>query len=83
MWQHIINKGELLKLTKEEGVELTNEQLEAISGGGVCDTLPTTSDYRYAVYACSACNSPSLSPRADATGHRCLLCKKCGKIYYF
>ena len=28
------NSDELLKLAKKEGIELTNEQLEAISGGG-------------------------------------------------
>ena len=28
--------NELLKLSKEEGIELTSEQLEAVSGGGAC-----------------------------------------------
>lgn len=28
------NGEELLKLAKEEGVELSNEQLEAVNGGG-------------------------------------------------
>lgn len=28
------NQEEILKLAKEEGIELTNEQLEAVSGGG-------------------------------------------------
>ena len=32
------NSEELLKLAKEEGVELTDEQLKAISGGGLCST---------------------------------------------
>lgn len=31
------NQEEVLKLAKEEGVELTDEQLEAVSGGS-CDT---------------------------------------------
>ena len=30
------NQEELLALAKEEGIELTNEQLEAISGGITC-----------------------------------------------
>ena len=30
------SQEELLKLAKKEGIELTNEQLETISGGGVC-----------------------------------------------
>ena len=28
------NQEEMLKLAKEEGIELTDEQLEAVSGGG-------------------------------------------------
>lgn len=32
------NQEELLKLAKEEGIELTSEQLEAISGGGACSS---------------------------------------------
>ena len=31
------NQEELLKLAKEEGIELSNEQLEAVSGG-VCSS---------------------------------------------
>ena len=34
------NQEEVLKVAKEEGVELTDEQLEAVSGGG-CDTSST------------------------------------------
>ena len=30
------NNEEILKLAKEEGVELTDEQLEAVSGGSLC-----------------------------------------------
>lgn len=33
---------EILKIAKEEGIELTNEQLEAISGGGVCTSISRT-----------------------------------------
>lgn len=32
------NNSELLELAKEEGVELTHEQLEAISGGACSDS---------------------------------------------
>ena len=31
------NQEELLALAREEGVELTDEQLAAVSGGGLCD----------------------------------------------
>ena len=30
------SQEEILKLAKEEGIELTDEQLEAVSGGGSC-----------------------------------------------
>ena len=33
---------EILKVAKEEGIELTNEQLEAVAGGGVCSSLTRT-----------------------------------------
>ena len=32
------NNDELLSLAKHEGIELSNEQLEAINGGGCSDT---------------------------------------------
>ena len=31
---------EILELAKKEGVQLTDEQLEAVSGGGCLDTNP-------------------------------------------
>ena len=36
------NQEEMLKLAKEEGIELTDEQLEAISGGGACTSIART-----------------------------------------
>ena len=33
---------EILKVAKEEGIELTNEQLEAVARGGVCSSLTRT-----------------------------------------
>lgn len=33
------NHEELLAVAKQEGIELTNEQLETISGGGACSSL--------------------------------------------
>ena len=39
------NQEELLKLAKEEGVELTGEQLEAVNGGTcvMCESQPESS----------------------------------------
>ena len=34
------NQEEILKLAKEEGVELTDEQLQAVSGGGCSEHCP-------------------------------------------
>ena len=34
------NTEEVLAIAKEEGIELTDEQLEAVSGG-MCSTIPT------------------------------------------
>ena len=34
------NQEDILKLAKEEGIELTNEQLEAVSGGGCSEHCP-------------------------------------------
>ena len=38
------NGNELLELAKAEGVELTDEQLKAISGGGVCSVVSNIGD---------------------------------------
>ena len=43
------NHQELLKLAQEEGIELTPEQLEAVSGGGLCVSTPT--------FTCPKCGS--------------------------
>jgi transposase-like protein len=64
------NQEEVLKLAKEEGVELSEEQLEAVSGG-VCSTTPThcpfcgSNDFAVAsanitttTYCCFHCGRP-------------------------
>lgn len=69
------NQEELLTLAKEEGVELTEEQLEAVSGG--CNTsnkiscpdcfcaseVVTHWDERY--YRCNRCGHTWLKPEYD------------------
>ncbi len=49
------DSSEILALAKEEGMELTDEQLEAVSGGGCLD--PTTK--------CPECGSKSVSETVD------------------
>ena len=60
------NQEELLALAKAEGVELTNEQIEAVSGGGCLSSMKCpqcgSKDYRklptYQISGCSTykCN---------------------------
>lgn len=38
--------NELLKLSKEEGIELTSEQLEAVSGGACSESKDDSSTHR-------------------------------------
>ena len=42
------NQEELLKVAKEEGIELTDQQLEAVNGG-ICTSTPN--------FTCPKCNS--------------------------
>ncbi len=55
------NKEVLLKLAKQEGIELTDEQLQAVNGGGCFSTFKCPScgseDYRkLPVYQVSGCS---------------------------
>ena len=47
---------ELLVLAKAEGIELTNEQLEAISGGGACSVISDVGDFLNP-FDCPECGS--------------------------
>ena len=38
------NHDELLSLAKEEGIELTDEQLQVVSGGGACSAISSIGD---------------------------------------
>ena len=66
------NSEELLALAKEEGIELTDEQLEAVSGGSICST-PT--------FTCPECGSTKVSAYSQTSPvHKLWVCdcKKCG-----
>ena len=60
------NTEEMLALAKEEGIELTDEQLEAISGGA-CN------DDNYTVIRCPSCHSSNLN-RTSAGHFECISC---------
>jgi ribosomal protein S27AE len=60
---------ELLALAKEEGIELNNEQLQAISGGGLCSA-------GYEV-TCPNCDSLDVEELDDGR----YKCGKCHKVF--
>ena len=70
------NHEELLKFAKEEGIELSNEQLETISGGGACTVISDIGDKI----------NPSDCPKCGANGPKKdgdkRVCKKCGHVWY-
>ncbi len=73
------NSEELLELAKKEGVELTDEQLQVIAGGGKCQTTPESD--------CMYCGSKDVNIKRQSTGvlfdyqFECT-CRNCGRIFY-
>lgn len=69
----IKNQEELQKLASEEGIELTDEQLEAVSGG--CGTT-----------TCPSCGQSEFDREASYAGNMKaklkFTCKKCGHVWY-
>ena len=64
------SQEELLALAKKEGIELNNEQLEAVCGG--CNTTPR----------CPSCNSSNVK-RVMEKGHWTYeyRCNDCGNVF--
>ena len=69
------NHEELLELAKKEGIELTDEQLQAVSGGGVCSAVSELGD-KINPFDCPKCGANS--PIKDG---KQLTCKKCGYVW--
>ena len=73
------NNEELLALAKEEGIELNDEQLSAISGGGC-----SSPDFQGAV--CPGCYGTDIDARYDEAmnnsrgGYHCT-CRSCGATF--
>ncbi len=67
---------EVLELAKAEGVELNDEQLEAVSGGGCTDI----------VKKCDECGSKKVDCIGDVDRNgkvqKKYKCKKCGNVFY-
>ena len=67
------NQEELLTLAKQEGVELSDEQLAAVSGG-ICTSTPT--------FVCPVCGSPRVKTNHyinDICEWYSNTCENCGK----
>ena len=66
------NSDELLALAKEEGIELSDEQLETVSGGGACTVISDLGD-DINPFDCPKCGKNR--PIKDG---RTYTCEKCG-----
>ena len=66
------NSEELLVLAKAEGVELTDEQLKAISGGGACSVVSDVGDYLNP-FDCPKCGCNDVKKDGNV-----YTCEKCG-----
>ena len=69
------NSDELLALAKAEGVELTDEQLAAISGGGVCSAASNVGDFLNP-FDCPECGSNNIKA-VEGKGNL-FACQSCG-----
>ena len=65
------NSESLLKLAKEEGIELSDEQLEAVSGGGCFSTAK-----------CAGCGGELEEYWKPGRKTVRVTCKKCGNVFY-
>ena len=63
---------ELLALAKKEGIELSDEQLAAVSGGGACSVISDIGD-KINPSDCPKCGANN--PKKDGNLR---ICKKCG-----
>ena len=66
------NHEELLALAKAEGIELTDEQLQTISGGGACSVISDVGDY-INPFDCPKCGSNDVKKDGNV-----YTCEKCG-----
>ena len=66
---------ELLALAKAEGIELSDEQLAVVSGGGACSVISDVGD-KINPWDCPKCGANK--PEKDG---KKLTCKKCGYVW--
>ena len=63
---------ELMKLAKKEGIELTDEQLAIVSGGGACSVISDIGDY-INPNDCPRCGSNNIKDKGTY-----YICQSCG-----
>ena len=69
------NEAELLELAKQEGVELTDSQLESVNGGACQSFKQTVQD---TCPMCSALTTGEYEETTPGDGHYHFICKSCG-----
>ena len=70
------SQEEIIALAKQEGIELTDEQLAAISGGGACSVVSDIGD-KINPFDCPFCG---YNGKFDKDGNE-ITCPKCGKTW--
>ena len=66
------NHDELLSLAKKEGIELSEEQLEAVSGGGACSAISSLGD------KINPWDGPTCGANRPIKDGKKYKCEKCG-----
>ena len=72
--KHCKNSEELLKLAKEEGVQLSDEQLDAVSGG--CYNSSSVERYEIDEMQCPECLNRHCMEKVSDAWYRCKWCNK-------
>lgn len=66
---------ELLALAKKEGIELSDEQLAAVSGGGACSVVSDIGD------SINPFDCPKCGANRPIKDGKKLTCEKCGYVW--
>ena len=69
------NSEEILALAKAEGIELTDEQLTTISGGGACSAISDFGD------SINPWDCPKCGANRPIKDGKKLTCQKCGYVW--
>ena len=77
------SKEEFLAFAKKERIELSDDQLEAISGGGHWSDRATdwARDLVNSGQFCPGCFGNNVSPNPDASPGKKFRCNNCGRVF--